>query len=133
MIFIDANIPMYLMGSSPEMKTRAQLLVDRVFASRELAVTSAEVFQEILHRYNAIGRREEINAAFRLLLGIVDEVLPVTERDVMRAREVLLSTAGLSARDSLHIAVMERHNVGRILSFDAGYDRWPGIERVYQL
>lgn len=124
---------MYLMGSSPEMKTRAQLLVDRVFASRELAVTSAEVFQEILHRYNAIGRREEINAAFRLLLGIVDEVLPVTERDVMRAREVLLSTAGLSARDSLHIAVMERHNVGRILSFDAGYDRWPGIERVYQL
>jgi uncharacterized protein len=124
---------MYMLGNSPVMRTSAQLLLDRVSASRERMVTSAEVFQEILHRYNSIQRRDVIDPAFRLLLETVDKVLPITEGDIMRAREVLLSTAGLSARDALHIAVMERHSVGRILSFDAGFDRWPGIERVYQL
>jgi predicted nucleic acid-binding protein len=36
----------------------------------------------------------------------------------------------LSARDALHIAVMERHDVARILSFDSGFDGIPGITRL---
>jgi hypothetical protein len=33
-------------------------------------------------------------------------------------------------RDALHIAVMERHRVARILSFDAGFDGVPGVTRL---
>lgn len=36
----------------------------------------------------------------------------------------------LSARDSLHIAVMEAHEVRRVLTFDRGFDKVVGIERV---
>ncbi|MEP6961118.1 MAG: type II toxin-antitoxin system VapC family toxin [Acidobacteriota bacterium] len=132
MIFIDSNIPMYLVGGSPKHQADAQVLVDRSFAAHERIVTNVEVFQEILHRYISIQRREAIDDAFRVLLGIVDSVLPLDEVDVMRARDIV-QTAPLSARDALHIAVMQRHGIRRILSFDADFDRWPGIERVWQV
>jgi hypothetical protein len=49
---------------------------------------------------------------------------------VQRAKELVLAFPGLSARDSVHIAVMEAHRIRRILSFDAGFDEYAGIERV---
>jgi predicted nucleic acid-binding protein len=36
----------------------------------------------------------------------------------------------MAARDALHVAVMERHGVSRIMSFDRGFDIVPGIERL---
>jgi predicted nucleic acid-binding protein len=30
----------------------------------------------------------------------------------------------------IHLAVMERQGVDRILSFDRGFDEFPGIERI---
>jgi len=60
--------------------------------------------------------------------GVVDEVLDVGRRDVERARELVLGR--LSARDALHVAVMEREDITRILSFDAGFDGLPGIGRL---
>jgi predicted nucleic acid-binding protein len=36
----------------------------------------------------------------------------------------------LSARDALHVAIMERHGIDRILSFDSGFDGLPGISRL---
>ena len=40
------------------------------------------------------------------------------------------SVGRLSARDALHVAVMEKVGVSRILSFDDGFDSLPGIERL---
>lgn len=86
-------------------------------------------FQEILHRYNAIARREAIKPAFDVLLGVVDEVFAIDLLDLQRARDILIGTKDLSARDSLHAAVMERHG---ILSFDGGYDEITTITRIYK-
>jgi predicted nucleic acid-binding protein len=35
-----------------------------------------------------------------------------------------------SRRDALHVAVMEREDVHRIMSFDRGFDGVPGIDRL---
>jgi len=93
-------------------------------------LTSAEVFQEIVHRYVAIGRRGAIADAFELLDALVDEVSPVTRADVGRAHEIAMRQRRLSGRDCLHLAVMERRGIERILTFDRGFDLWPGIERL---
>jgi predicted nucleic acid-binding protein len=29
--------------------------------------------------------------------------------------------------------VMERHDLRQILSFDADFDRWPGLRRIHQI
>lgn len=130
MIFIDSNIPMYLVGAHHPLKNEARRLVEHCVAAGERLVTDAEVFQEILHRYVAIHRKDAIAPAFEALRAIVDEVYPVDLPTVERAREILLSGTQLSARDALHVAVMEREGVSAILTFDTGFDGTPGITRL---
>jgi predicted nucleic acid-binding protein len=127
---IDSNVPMYLVGSVHPHKTDAQRLLERLVAQRERLVTDAEVLQEILHRYSAINRREAIQPAFESLLSVVDEVFPVRLEEARRARDIVLGTPTLSARDAIHLSVMANHGVRRILSFDRGFDRVPGIVRL---
>ena len=130
MIFIDSNVPMYLVGAAHPSKTTAQRQLERVIADGERLVTDAEVLQEILHRYVAIARRDAIQPAFDAVLGVVDEVFAIEQADVERAKDLLAGHATLSARDALHIAVMQRHGIARILTFDADFDLVPGLSRI---
>ncbi len=130
MIFVDSNIPMYLIGAAHPHKTDAQRLLERCVSERERLVTDAEVLQEILHRYVAIARRDAIQAAFDAVLGLVDEVFAVDAAAVDRAKAVVLGHPRLSARDAVHLAIMEEHGVRRIMSFDSGFDGFPGVERL---
>lgn len=131
MIFVDSNIPMYLVGAPHPNKDAARATLERIIARGERMVTSAEVMQEILHRYHALGRLDAIQPAFDALLGVVDEVYPVERADVERARDVMRGRAGISSRDALHVAVMLRRSVERILSFDEGFDRVAAVERLH--
>ena len=131
MIFVDSNIPMYLIGATHRHKVDAQRLLERAIADRDKLVTDAEVFQEILHRYTAINRRDAIQPAFDALSGVVDEVYAIGVEQVERAKTIVLGRPRLRARDAIHLAVMERHSVARILSFDADYDGLPGFTRVH--
>ncbi len=130
MIFVDSNIPMYLVGAPHPHKADAQRLLERCIGERQRLVTDAEVLQEILHRYVAIDRRDAIQPAFDAILGVVDEVFPVETAAVERAKSIVLGSRRLSARDALHLSVMERQRIGKILSFDSGFDGFPGIERL---
>jgi predicted nucleic acid-binding protein len=129
-IFIDSNIPMYLVGRAHPLKDEAERLLETAVTSEQRLVTSAEVLQEILHRYVAIKRRDAIQPAFDVLLSVVDEVVPVDEDDVLRARDLVIGTRALSARDALHVAVMLREGISRVMTFDKDFDRVPGIVRV---
>lgn len=124
---------MYLMGSAHPHKTEAQVILERAIAAGQRLVTDAEVLQEILHRYTAIDRRNAIGPALQVTLDIVDEVIPIEKADVLRAGEIAQNPVLISARDAVHIAVMERHGIRLILSFDADFDRWPGLQRIHQI
>jgi len=129
-VFVDSNIPMYLVGAAHPNKTDAQRILERHIIDGVRLVTDAEVLQEILHRYVAIQRRDAIQPAFDALTGVVDETFPVEAADVERAKEIVYGTECLSSRDALHVAIMERHKVEKIMSFDEGFDGYPGVERV---
>lgn len=130
MILIDSNIPMYLVGAEHPHKVDARRLLERSVAEGERLVTDAEVLQEILHRYSAINRREAIGPAFEALLSLVDEVHSVDLPLTLRARDIVLAHPKASARDALHVAVMERHRIGVVMTFDRGFDGFPGIRRL---
>ena len=130
MILVDSNVPMYLIGAAHPHKTDAQRLLERFAMDNRRLVSDAEVLQEILHRYVAIGRRDAIQPAFEALLSTVDDVLPVTVETLKRARDVVLGSATLSARDAVHVAVMQQHGIEEIFSFDRGFDDIPGIRRL---
>ena len=130
MIFVDSNVPMYLIGAAHPHKVEVQRLLERCVVERQRLVTDAGVLQEILHRYVAIDRRDAIQPAFDALLGLVDEIFVVDAATVERAKAIVLERHKLSARDAIHIAVMEQHKVGTILTFDTGFDGVRGIERL---
>jgi predicted nucleic acid-binding protein len=122
---------MYLVGAPQPNKDAARAAIERSINRGERLVTSAEVLQEILHRYVAIKRPNAIQPALDVLLGVVDEVFSIEPVDVTNARDVLMARTRMSARDALHVAVMKRRNIERVMSFDAGFDDVAWIERVY--
>jgi hypothetical protein len=121
---------MYLVGDDPPRKADSERLLERCVRDRESLVTDAEVFQEILHRYVAIRWPQAIQPAFDALISMTDDVFPIDRPSVERAKTIVLGYAQLSARDAIHLAVMQRQGVSRILSFDRGFDVFPGIERI---
>jgi len=129
-ILVDSNIPMYLVGASHPHKLDAQRLIEKLVRDRQRLVTDAEVLQEILHRYVALDRRDAIQPAFDALLAVADEVLPIDQPAVERAKEIVLQYRRLSARDALHVAIAEQYGIAEILSFDSGFDSVPGIRRI---
>jgi len=74
---------MYLVGASHPRKIGAQRLFERL-------VTDAEAPQEILHRYIAIRRTDFIQPAFDALLGVTDQVFPIDQSTVERAKQISL-------------------------------------------
>jgi uncharacterized protein len=130
LILVDSNIPMYLIGAEHPHKDASRRLLESAIARQETLVTDAEVLQEVLHRYHAINRPDAIQAAFDVLLAVVQEVLPIELPTVQRAKEIMAAHPGFSARDSIHLAVMDAHGIRRLMSFDAGFDRRGDIERL---
>lgn len=114
MILVDANVPMYLVGSPHRHKDDVLAILDRLVPERRRFVTDAEAFQEILHRYVFIRRYDAIQPAFDALRSIAEDVPPVTEDDVIAAK-------GL---------VLRRHGIDTIFSFDEGFDGIPGLQRI---
>jgi predicted nucleic acid-binding protein len=129
-IFVDSNIPMYLVGAAHRYKNDARRWLEELVSGQERLVTDAEVLEEILHRYVSIERPDTIQPAFDALLGVVDEVFSVDQAAAERAKQIVLGHKTLSARDAVHLATMQIHGVKRILSFDRGFDGFPGMIRL---
>jgi uncharacterized protein len=51
--------------------------------------------------------------------------------DLERAEQIVLGARTLSARDAIHLAVMQHHGVEQIFTFDAGFDGFPGVTRIH--
>ena len=119
---------MYLVGAPHPNRERLEAFLRH--RPDEDYVTSAEVYQEVTHRFVAIDRRAAIEDAFGLLDDLVVSVFPIQRSDVEVAREIAILQPKLSARDCLHLAVMQANGVDRILSFDNGFSEQPGVTRL---
>lgn len=122
---------MYLVGAPHPNKAKAESLLERLALERQRLVTDVEVLQEILHRYTAIDRRDAIQPAFDAILRVVDQVIPIDTSVIERAKQIVLAYRDLSARDAVHLAVMQLNEIEQILSFDAGFDSFPKIKRLF--
>ncbi len=130
MVFIDSNIPMYVAGREHPLREPSRRFLQGVRSGEIDACTSTEVLQEILYRYSALHRLDLARQVYDLFVQICPTVLPVTLADTDRARDILMAHPDAGARDAIHTAVMLNNEVRQIATFDGGFDRLPGIERV---
>ncbi len=127
---LDANVVMYAAGRDHPAKAPCLALLERIARGELEVVTDAEVFQEILHRFSAIERIEDGCRLFERLERLVPVVLPIEFEDVSLAKQILLDNPGLKARDAIHVAVMRRHGIRTVYSFDQHFDRVSGVDRL---
>ncbi len=130
MVFIDSNVPMYVAGREHPLREPSRRFLQAVGSGRIEACTSTEVLQEILYRYSALKRLDLARQVYDLFVQICPSVLPVTLADTDRAKDLLMERPETGARDAIHAAVMLNNDVRQVASFDTGFDRFPGIERV---
>ena len=84
-----------------------------------------------MHRYLTSGRwtlgREVVRAFAEAMSGRIE---PVHGEDVILATGSADRYPGVSARDLVHAAVMQRLGVSRIISADTDFDRLESIDRL---
>jgi predicted nucleic acid-binding protein len=129
-VFVDSNIPMYVAGRDHALRDPARRFLERGRSGIHELCTSTEVLQEILYRYSALQRRDLAGAVYDLFVQMCPTVFPVTLADTDRAKALVAHSSVIGVRDALHAAVMLNNDVTAIATFDEGFDRIEGIERL---
>jgi predicted nucleic acid-binding protein len=130
-LFLDANVPIYAAGRPHPLKEPCAQILALVARHPREFVTDAEVLQELLHRYLALGVWSQGRIAFTHFAEVMRErVEPVSGEDVELAASMADQPLGLAARDLLHAAVMARLEIRQIVSADADFDRLVDLERL---
>lgn len=129
--FIDANVPIYAVGRDHPYREPCIQVLAAVNENSDGLVTDAEVFQEIMHHYRRTRRWDAGQTVVESLAAMMHgRVSPVDIDDVLAAGRLANEHPGLSTRDLLHLAVMHRLGVTRIVTADTDFDMVPGIIRL---
>lgn len=128
--FIDTNIFIYSVGRDHPLKSKCASVIQSIRGEEIRAILSTEIIQEILYRYQSI---KELPIGIRLAREAIllsAKILPVTEKDLSLALEILESHPQIETRDAFHAATMTNNGVKEIISTDSHFDLIPGIERI---
>ena len=129
--FLDTNVPIYAAGAAHPQKRPCIEVLDLASDHPRNFVTSVEVLQELLHRFSTPRRwpagRYTLARFVALMRGRTE---PVYAEDVDFAIELADRAIRASARDLIHVAVMRRLGVERVVSADREFDGIPGVIRL---
>lgn len=129
-IFLDTAVFMYAAGAEHPLKEPCRSILEHAASRRLDATTSAEVVQEIFHRFVAIRRADIGTAIARDVLEAFDPVLPITHRVVGRMPGLVERYPALGARDLIHVATCIEEGISTIVSPDEGFDAVTEIHRL---
>jgi uncharacterized protein len=128
--FLDTAIFMYASGGEHPLRGPCKAILRGVADGRLDATTSAEVVQEILHRFVAIRRLEDGVAMAREVLRGFGPVLSVSHAVMSREPDLVERYPTLTARDLVHVATSHEEGIDRIVSPDTGFDMVADLRRV---
>lgn len=131
-IFVDTNVPIYAAGRAHPLKAPCAAALRLISEHPRRFITSAEVLQELLHRYLALRAWPQGQVVLKSFADLMeDRITSVRRADVLRAAELANpQIPGTSARDLLHLAVMERVGTDLVVSADRGFDAIPQVRRL---
>lgn len=151
-VFVDANIFVYHYSRRPVLAAPCTELLDRIGRSEVVAVTSADVLSDVAHRLmvleaatlyvwtgtgitgrlrrqpNAIQGLTQFQHSVQTIAGFGVKIVAITS-PLVEAATVISRQVGLLSGDALVVAVMQSEGVTQLASYDADFDRVPGILR----
>ncbi len=130
-VFIDTNVPVYAVGRPHPNKEPCIRIMAMVIEQPRAFFTDVEVLQELVHLYTASRRWALGRVVLRDFVETMhDRIEPVYVEDMNLAARLVDEYPGVSTRDLVHMAVMRRMGVDRIVSADRDFDRISDVERL---
>jgi predicted nucleic acid-binding protein len=130
-IFVDTNVPIYAWGRAHELKEPCAQVLGLIEVFPQVFVTDAEVLQELLHRYRTsavwTAGRARIEDFAAVMRGRIE---PLYDADVLQPTALADRYPRLSARDLVHLAVMNRLGIMTLVSGDADFDAVADLRRL---
>ena len=121
---------MYAVGR-PHVLKAPSLRILALAATSDTYFTSAEVFQELMYTYMKRGDWAEKHPLFADFLDLMaGRIEPLNDDDIRLAARMTATHTGLSARDLVHVAVMQRVGARYVVTADKGFDGVEGVERL---
>lgn len=130
MILVDSNIFMYAAGSYHPNKIPSIHFLHKAAAGEYECCINAEILQELLHRYRAIGRWSDGREVYLLAREIVPIIHPVDADLISKAFEFMDLHPNHMARDCVHAAHCMILDLEAICSYDGDFDSIEGIRRI---
>ncbi len=118
MIFVDANILVYSVGTAHPLKDAARQFLEPLPESHQQLCTSSEVLQELLFVFLRTQRPHLFEHCMRLVRRLNVRVWSLEFEDVALAGELSQTHPALSARDLCHLASCRRRGIRNIKTFD---------------
>lgn len=129
-VFIDTAVLMYAGGAPHPLQDPCRDLLELLEQGVLRGVTSAEIVQEILHRFQFSGDPGVGERMARVALDLFAPVLPLTHAVMTRGVGLVATYPSLTARDAVHVATCIEEGVTMIVSPDRGFDDVAEIRRV---
>lgn len=129
MRLIDTNIVVYAAGKAHPLQEEARKVLDRVAEGTLHANIDTEVLQEILHIYDARRERAKGFETVDDLLVLFPNPIPIGREEIETARDLMRTFSFLGARDGIHAAVVQTHDLEGIITGDKVFDRIKGVKR----
>ncbi len=129
-VFVDTSVVMYAAGGEHPLRDPCRRIIDKIADGSIDAVTSAEVVQEILHRFLVTGRAGDGATLAESTQDLFAPVLPITHALMRRTPSLAGRYPGLSARDVVHLATCLHEGITDIVSADRAFDAVTEIRRL---
>ena len=127
-VFIDVNIAMYAAGTPHSLREPCQRVILAAGGGQIDAWTDVEVFQEILYRYLHIQEKGKGLQVLRSLPPLdAGQDPPCKRRGCGVSAPVGDSYPSKPARNTDPLAVMNHHNINRIITSDKGFAAIPDV------
>jgi uncharacterized protein len=130
--FLDVNVPMYAAGKAHSYQDACSWVMTQIAEGKLSVAIDTEIIQEVLYRYGSLREWSIATSMSTNLLKLVPTIYSVTQADIRRAVQLFsdYGPRGITARDLIHVAVMQNHGLTQIISTDAHFDRIVGITRL---
>ena len=125
--FLDTNIFIYAAGKEHALRKPSLKVLNLVSTGEIVAITNAEVIQELFHLFIRRGRRADALTLGKTVIELSSEVLPVGRTTMIKAAALLETYPNLPARDAVHAATMIENEIDLIITADKDFEVISGI------
>ena len=128
--YIDSNIFFYARIMDKRYGEPCSKILRGIFRGEIEAVTSVLTPIEVANALRKYGvSREEVRNSIDAMLSLDMEIYEIDRIDIAEAIRIS-EEFDISPYDAVHVAIMKKAGVTRIISADKDFDRVTGIERI---